>query len=62
VHNKSSFQDRVAMLIAHASADLADNDLGFIHAAAIAAALGGERRLLTSHVPTDKPLGGHAQL
>lgn len=38
------------MLIAHASADLAPSDIGFIHAAAIAAAQSGERELVTLHV------------
>lgn len=50
------------MLIAHASVDLTESDTGFIHAAAIAAAHGGERRLVTLHVPNGKPLGGPPQV
>jgi nucleotide-binding universal stress UspA family protein len=43
------------MLIAHATADLSSDDVGFVHAAALAAAIGGERRLLTLHVPDGRP-------
>ena len=51
-----------AMLIAHASADLTDSDIGFIHAAGLAAAVGGERRVVTLHVPTSKSEGRPLQI
>jgi nucleotide-binding universal stress UspA family protein len=37
------------MLIAHATADLSPNDIGFIHGIALAAAQSGERELVTLH-------------
>lgn len=49
------------MLIAHATADLGPSDVGFTHAAALAATQHGERTLITVHVdngsPIDKPVG-----
>lgn len=37
------------MLIAHATADLSPNDIGFIHGVALTAALSGQRELITLH-------------
>ena len=49
------------MLIAHATADLSPNDIGFIHGIALAAAQSGEHELVTLHSyeggPVFEPVG-----
>lgn len=50
------------MLIAHATADLSPNDVGFTHGLAMAAAQSGKRELLTMHVHDGSSIADPAQV